>query len=235
MTKTRNAERDKAETLRLRAEADRIKTESEINRLHIVERQIDLEQKQRIEEELLALDSYHETYPFRGQVCDQTVKDCIDKLTFWDRTKPGCPMEIIFNSPGGDVFSGMELFDFIQELRRRDHKITTSARGMAASMASILLQAGDRRVIGVESYILIHEVSSWADGKIGEMKDQIKFLDLLSDRVVQIFANRAAQAGRKDKSIKPITATGIRKNWNRKDWWIDSSEALKLGIVDELR
>ena len=47
-----------------------------------------------------------------------------------------------------EVIAGLALYDFIQTLRRKGHKVTTVSYGMAASMAGILLQAGDVRVMG---------------------------------------------------------------------------------------
>jgi ATP-dependent protease ClpP protease subunit len=224
-----------AEAEKFKAEALRANTEAEQLRVTLLDTEIDLRQKQRIETELLALDAYNYTYRFGSEVSDVTVKACIDKLTFWHRTSPARPIEIVFNSPGGSVFAGMDLFDFIQELRRQNHFITTSTRGMAASMAGILLQSGDKRVMGREAYILIHEVSTWAGGKVGELEDEVEFLKKISERVVNIFASRAKEAGEAGTATHPITAKQMATNWRRKDWWVDSAEALKLGIVDELR
>ncbi len=95
--------------------------------------------------------------------------------------------------------------------------------GMAASMGGILLQAGDKRVIGSESVLLVHEISFGAGGKIGEVEDEVAFAKMLTQRVLKIFANRTK-----------MTARQIDAKWKRKDWWMDSDEALKLGFVDEI-
>jgi ATP-dependent Clp endopeptidase proteolytic subunit ClpP len=224
----------KAEAEKFAAEARKANTEAAQSECALEDQQIDLRQKQRIETELLALDTYNFTYRFSSGVDDSTVKTCIDKLTFWHRTNATAPIEIIFNSPGGSVFAGMDLFDYIQDLKVT-HDVTTTARGYAASMGGILLQAGTKRVMGKEAYILIHEVSTWAGGKVGEIEDEYNFLRKISERVVNIFADRAKQAGANNTATHPITAAQVRKNWNRTDWWLDSTEALKLGIVDEVR
>lgn len=221
----------KAEAEKFKAEALRASTEAEQARVALKDAQIDLRQKMRIETELLALDSYNYTYRFNGEVNDSSVKACIDKLTFWHRTKADCGIEIVFNTQGGSLFAGMDLFDYIQELRRQEHKITTHGRGEMASMGGILLQAGDVRSMGKESFILIHEVSTWAGGKIGEIQDEVKFLEKVSDRVLNIFVERAAASA----APHPITKAQLKKNWTRIDWWLDSTEALRYGIVDELR
>jgi ATP-dependent Clp endopeptidase proteolytic subunit ClpP len=231
------AEAGKFEAEKLQAEANAAKANAEAAQAlcALKDQEIDLRQKERIEKELLALDTYNYTYRFSSAVDDGTVKTCIDKLTFWHRTQPEGDIEIIFNSPGGSVFAGMDLFDYIIQLRGEGHAITTTTRGYAASMGGILLQAGTKRVMGKEAYILIHEVSTWAGGKVGEIEDEYNFLKKISERVVGIFAERAKEAGANGTASHPITAAQVRKNWNRTDWWLDSTEALKLGIVDELR
>jgi ATP-dependent protease ClpP protease subunit len=145
-----------------------------------------------------------------------------------DAEKKYRPMHIIVDSPGGSVIDGMHLFDQMVTYSERGggpHKITITVRGYAASMAGILLQAADVRKIGPESYLMIHEVSSFAAGKIGELKDEIKFLDKISDRVANIFVER---------SKKKISLAKFKSNWNRQDWWLTSKEALDYGFVDEI-
>lgn len=183
----------------------------------------------------LTNDRFHRVYRFNDHVDEHSVQTCMDTLYFWNRTEPGCEFEIIFNSPGGSVFAGMELFDFIQELRREGHYVTTSARGMAASMAGILLQAGDRRVMGAEARVLIHQVSSIAMGKVYEIEDEVALMKAMGDRVLDIFAKRAVEAGANGTAAHPITKAQLRRGWERKDWWLDSDECLDKGIVDEVR
>jgi len=174
----------------------------------------------------LADDDHHKVYRFDSAVNDQAVQNAITELSYWDRTCPDCPITIVFNSPGGSVIAGMALYDFVRDLSRKGHEITTVCAGYAASMAGILLQAGDIRVCGPESYILIHEIAAGTVGKIGEIQDAVTFYEKICDRVLNIFVNRSG--GKLSKRV-------MKKNWTRKDWWIDSDEALKLGIVDEVR
>lgn len=178
----------------------------------------------RAEAEELARNKYHHLYPFNAEVDDQSVIRCIERLSYWSRTEPGCDIEIVFNSPGGSVTDGLALYDFIQELRRQGHNITTHTRGYAASMAGILLQAGDVRVMGKEAWVLIHEVSFSAIGKIGEVEDTTEWVKKIQKRIVAIFAERSK-----------LTARQIERRWKRKDWWLSSDECKKLGLVDEVR
>jgi len=225
-----------ARVLQYEAEANKLESEAAVAQHKAAQEEIELRQKQRIERELLALDGYNYTYRFTDQVSDKTVAAAVDKLTFWRRTAPANqPIELVFNSPGGSVIAGMDLFDYIQELRRDGHYVTTSTRGMAASMGGILLQAGDKRVMGHEAYVLIHEVATGTYGKIGEIEDEVKFMKKIGERVIDIFLTRAAQAYEAGTATKQLTRGLFTKSWERKDWWLNSAEALELGVVDELR
>lgn len=184
---------------------------------------------------LLASDKYHRIFQFRGLVTDGSVDMCMDTLTLWHRedvTNGGpAPMEVVFYSPGGAAIPGMRLFDHILWLRGLGHVITTTALGQAASMGGVLLQAGDKRVIGPQSYVLIHELSFGAGGKIGEVEDELAMAKMVQKRVVAIFCDRAKATGRKGH----LTPAAMIRRWTRKDWWLDSDECYRLGVVDEIR
>lgn len=167
----------------------------------------------------------HGVYHFVGPVAESSVKSCIEDLDKWSRRDPGCDFTLILNTPGGDVIDGLALYDFItQDLREnRGHKVTTVARGYAASMGGILLQAGDERLIGKNAYVLIHEVSSGAIGKVSELEDEFKFTKRLQERLVCILAERST-----------LNESEIKKRWRRKDWWISSDEATELGFADRI-
>lgn len=182
--------------------------------------------------DITAGDPYHRVYRFDTEVSSKTVKEAINQLNLWRRQEPGCDIEIIFSSPGGELVAGMSFWDYLAQLRKEGHRITTGAQGMAASMAGILLQAGDRRWIGRESYVLIHEVQAGMMGSWGELEDRMKWLEKTQQRILDLFALRISRATGQDKDA---VRRRIAKEWKRTDWWIDSAEALKLGLVDEVR
>lgn len=187
-----------------------------------------------LRQEQLALVSNHHyrEYLFGAPVYDDAVEACLAQLAVWHRLdeKDGIyrPMNITMDSPGGSVIDGMHLFGQIANYSLRgggEHKVTITVRGYAASMAGILLQSADDRVIAAESYLMIHEVSSFAAGKIGEIKDEILFLDKIGDRVANIFVER---------SKKKITLSKFKSKWERQDWWLTSKEAFDFGFVDRI-
>lgn len=197
--------------------------------------ELTLKREQRTEEFSNASDLYNRVYRFNDAVDDRSVKSCVNTLNYWRRTESACDFEIVFYSPGGSVFSGMYLYDFIQELRGEGHYVTTRALGMAASMGGILLQAGDHRVMGAEARVLIHQISGFSGGKVFEIEDEVQLMKDMGDRILNIFVRRAAEASENGTASHPLTKVQLKRSWERKDWWLDSDECLKYGIVDEVR
>ncbi len=162
-------------------------------------------------------------YTFYSPVDRENCKEALAELGKWSRRSPGCPITIIFNSPGGSVIDGLALYDYIQHLKRKGHHVTTIALGYAASMGGVLLQAGNKRVIGPNAFVLIHEVSSGAYGKVPEMEDSLNFSKRLQKRLLTILAERS------EYSVQQIA-----QKWNRKDWWLDADEVVAHGFADEV-
>lgn len=213
------AETRKAEAEAKQAEAEARKTDAEA-------RQSELEawSAERSVQKKLATDEENRLYRFDGDVSKSSVSRCMTKLTEWSRLDPECGMEIVFSSPGGGIISGFELFDFIQNLRERGHEITTGSLGYAASMAGVLLQAGDIRWIGHQSWMMIHRAAFGAIGKTFEIEDEVKLVKRIEYRILDVFVSRSK-----------LSRMKIQRNWNRKDWWITADECLEIGLVDEVR
>lgn len=171
----------------------------------------------------MAQDKHHYSYLYNAAVDINTATHCMRQLTVWDRLKPDCPIEIVFTSPGGDMVLGLGLYDFMRSLSRKGHHITTKAYGLAASMAAILLQAGDTRKMGREAWLLMHEASFGAQGKTSHVKDTLEFMGKANQRLIAILCEKSN-----------LTVDEATLYYDRKEWWVDSEEALKLGLVDEI-
>ena len=213
------------ERAKLEAETRKLTAEAIAAEAYQIRAQIAAEQAQFDQRVAHASDSWNHVYNFVGAVDKNSVFECQYALSRWHRMDPAKPIEIVFHSPGGSVFDGMALFDYIQHVRRGGVTINTSTRGMAASMGGILLQAGDYRTMGRESHILIHEIGSVVVGKLSAVKDEAAFMQRISDRVVDIFVERTGGK---------LSARTIKSKWKKTDWWISSDEALALNLVDEV-
>jgi ATP-dependent Clp endopeptidase proteolytic subunit ClpP len=186
-------------------------------------RLLTLDQLRRSEASEAAKDEHNGTYRFFGSVVESSVRLCMQRLTEWDATNPDRDITIVFTSGGGDVINGLALFDFISSKRKPGRTIRTVSLGWAASMAGILLQAGDVRIMGREAWLMIHEASFEAEGKTGEIETRVEWVKAVQERVLGIFAARSG-----------MSVTSIRNKWRNKDWYIDSAEALKLHLIDEV-
>ena len=169
-------------------------------------------------------------YTFADQVNDLTIKQAISDIAKMARRFPGEPLTIRLTSPGGSVYHGFALYDFLRSLSKGGNKITVEVLGMAASMGGILLQAGDIRKVGEESMVLIHEVSSGTEGKVSLQQDRLDQSWRLWDKLAHILARRAKATGKK----KTMTAAQIKRKSYKFDWWLDAKEAVKLGFADKL-
>jgi len=211
-------------------EARKLAAEAMTAECHATAAALDLEKKKEAREVELASDRYAHLYRFTTQVSDKSVPDCINVLSAWARITPGCPIEIVFNSPGGNVIDGMALFDFLKGLEHSGHHLTTTALGIAASMAGILMQAGQTRRMGKEAWVLIHQGSFGASGSYGSVEDTVEWVKKIQERILDIFATRVAQSN----ASHPMSRAQIKRNWERKDWWLSSADCLKFGFVDEV-
>lgn len=135
-----------------------------------------------------------------------------------------CKKDITFyiNSPGGSVSDGMAIYDTMQMLKC---DIKTICVGRCSSMAAILLSGGTKgkRYITPNSEVMIHEVSSFNMGKIGELKINFEHSNTLNERVIKLLAHNT---GKKEKQI--------RNDILLKDRWFTAKEALNYGLVDHI-
>ena len=134
------------------------------------------------------------------------------------------PVEIRMMSPGGAVLPGFALYDSMLATRRAGVHLTTVGVGYTASMAGVLIQGGDTRVLAANAYFHIHEVSSGSSGNVSSMKDAAKFAEVLWIHLSDILAHRSNWS-----------AEELRDRVERKDWWMGAEEALAEGFVDEVR
>jgi ATP-dependent Clp protease, protease subunit len=162
------------------------------------------------------------TYTFYARVEEESVRACMATLSSWSSRAPGAPLTIVFNSPGGGVHDGLALFDFLRHLRADGHPLTTIALGRAASMGAVLLQAGDRRVIGANAFLMLHEVSNGGSGKVSELEESIELSKRLQKRLLMILSERST-----------LNVQQIQRKWTRRDWWLDADDAVSLGFADE--
>ena len=72
--------------------------------------------------------------------------------------------------------------------------------------------------------MMIHRAAFGAYGKTFEIEDEVKFVQRIEKRIIDIFTARST-----------LTKQKIKRNWDRKDWWISADECLEMNLVDDIR
>lgn len=218
-------EAEKIETDRLAALAERHKIASieEKNRLEMERLRMELDALKHERKLKDALASNALVYSFYSRVDSDKVSDAMKTMDEWSRVHPGKDIEVQLTSAGGSVLDGLALYDFLRILSARGHKVGVTAYGMCASIGSILLQAGDERKLGENSYVMLHEISFGAWGTPTAVSEDLDFAKILEGRLVDILCARSK-----------LTPKTLAKMWHKKDIWLDSGKSLKLGLIDSI-
>lgn len=129
------------------------------------------------------------------------------------------PVEVQINSPGGDMFEGIAIYNV---LREHPQPITVKVMGMAASAASIIAMAGDQIEIGAASFIMIHNCWVIAIGNRHDMAETAEFLEPFDQAMVDVYS---ARSGSDPKKIA---------KWMDDETFMSGSMAMERGFADAL-
>jgi ATP-dependent protease ClpP protease subunit len=127
------------------------------------------------------------------------------------------PVRLLLNSPGGDAFEGIALFNL---LREHPGKVTVSVLGIAASAASVIAMAGDRIEMGESSFLMIHSASGMVMGNAADMNEFAAILAQLDESVAELYARRSGL------SVKEVLAMMQRETY------LSAKEAVRKGFAD---
>jgi len=158
-----------------------------------------------------------------GIVDDKSAKDVVTKLLLLEADKPGEEIKFFLSSPGGSVTSGMVIYDTMRLIKS---PVSTICMGLAASMGSILLSAGEkgRRFIYPHGEVMIHQPSlgGHIQGVSADMEIHAEQILRTKEMGARILAENTGQ-----------TIERIRKDFER-DYWMDAEKAVEYGIVDKV-
>lgn len=207
----------------------RTKEALEQAKLHEAHRKLDeLEYKRKSSdlEYTDACDIHHRFFTFDMPISDAAVMQWGMELRSDYRRNGKGLVTINMNSPGGSIYDGFDLMDEMASHQANGVKYEIRVRGMAASMAGVILQQADERVCGANSHIMIHRASAFLMGNSANLEDNLERIKLLEGRIQKIFIDRSG--GKLKKSV-------VEGWWKaRKDIWIPAEEALEMGIIDRI-
>lgn len=155
------------------------------------------------------------------QIDDYTANVIQAQLLYLDSSDPGKDISIYINSPGGSVYAGLGIYDTMQFI---GSQVTTICTGIAASMASVLLVAGEKgkRYCLPHSRVLIHQPLSGVQGQASDMEIAVREVLRVKDELYRIIS---------EHSGKPYEV--ISRDSDR-DYWMNAQEAQEYGMVDEI-
>ena len=155
------------------------------------------------------------------QIDDYTANVIQAQLLYLDSSDPGKDVSIYFNSPGGSVYAGLGIYDTMQYIQS---DVSTICTGMAASMAAVLMVAGQKgkRYALKHSRIMIHQPLGGVQGQAADIEITAREILKLKKELYTIISNHSGQ---------PIEK--IEKDSDR-DYWMTSAEAVEYGMIDKV-
>ncbi len=152
---------------------------------------------------------------------DQVANIVQAQLLFLESADATKDIQIYINSPGGSVYAGLGIYDTMQFIKP---DVATICTGMAASMAAVLLCAGEKgkRSGLTHSRVMIHQPMGGAQGQASDIEITAREILKLKDELYQIIGQHSGQSIDK-----------VRENSDR-DYWMKADEAKEYGMIDEI-
>ena len=155
------------------------------------------------------------------QIDDYTANTIQAQLLYLDSADPGKDISIYINSPGGSVYAGYGIYDTMQFISSR---VSTICTGMAASMAAVLLVAGEKgkRHALKHSRVMIHQPLGGAQGQASDIEITAREIIKIKKEIYTIISDHSGQPYEK------VLQDGDR------DFWMNAEEALEYGMIDSI-
>lgn len=155
------------------------------------------------------------------QVDDYTANVIQAQLLYLDSADSGKDISIYINSPGGSVYAGYGIYDTMQFITS---DVSTICTGMAASMAAVLLVAGEKgkRFALKHSRVMIHQPLGGAQGQASDIEITAREIGKVKKELYNIIADHSGQ---------PFEQ--VEKDADR-DYWMTSTEAQEYGMIDKV-
>lgn len=155
------------------------------------------------------------------QVDDYTANVIQAQLLYLDSADSGKDISIYINSPGGSVYAGYGIYDTMQFI---NSDVSTICTGIAASMAAVLLVAGQKgkRFALKHSRVMIHQPLGGAQGQASDIEITAREIGKIKKELYTIISDHSGQ------SFDKVSQDSDR------DYWMNSAEAKEYGMVDEV-
>jgi ATP-dependent Clp protease protease subunit len=129
------------------------------------------------------------------------------------------PVNVMINSPGGDFFEGLAIYNL---LREHPKAVTVQVIGIAASAASVIAMSGDTIQIGKAALMFVHNTQWMAAGDRHVMAKAAEEMQVFDDVAAELYADRS---GTEDKKVH---------QWMDAETFFSGEQAIENGLADEL-
>lgn len=160
-----------------------------------------------------------------GSVNDESCNQLIKELLYMEAQDDSKPITLFINSPGGEVLSGLAVYDTIRLLKS---PVTAVVTGIAASMGSIIFLAcdADKRFLLPSSKVMVHDCS-WGRHEMGgkkpfEIEEELNQLKDTNERLLSIISERT---GKTVSEVAKVT---------RFDSYFGAKEAIEFGLASKV-
>lgn len=161
---------------------------------------------------------------FLGTEVNDTVANLlIAQMLFLEQSDAEAPIHFYINSPGGSVYAGLGIYDIMQHI---SCPVYTYCVGLAASMGSLLLAAGekDNRYALPHARIMIHQPLGGARGQASDIQIQAKEIQDLKQQLTQIYVDHTSA----DKKYEDYEVAMDRDNY------LSPANAKEMGLIDNI-
>ena len=154
-----------------------------------------------------------------GPIETNMANTIVAQLLFLESENPNADISLYINSPGGEVYAGLAIMNTMQYIKPN---VTTIGMGVVASMASVLLAAGEKgkRFLLPDATVMVHQPSSGTQGMITDMEISVREGQRLKKLITQ---KMAEFTGRIEKEVFDAM---------ERDNWMDAEAAKKFGLID---
>jgi ATP-dependent Clp protease protease subunit len=156
-----------------------------------------------------------------GEINFATANSIVAQLLYLETKDPNKDIYFYINSPGGSVSDGLAIYDTMNYVQCH---VNTICIGMAASMAAVLLAAGQKgkRFALPNSEIMIHQPMGGAQGQASDIAISAEHILKIKKKINAILSEKTGQ------SIERITMDSER------DFYMDAEQAIDYGIIDKI-
>ena len=156
-----------------------------------------------------------------GPITDEVANVVIAQLLFLESENPDKDIHLYINSPGGSVTAGMAIYDTVQYIKP---DVSTICVGLAASMASILLMAGEKgkRYALPHSEVMIHQPLGGYEGQASDIAIHAKNILRIREEMYDVIVKHTG------KTKEAVAADTDRDNF------LTAKEAMAYGIIDQV-